>query len=113
MVHDWFGPVLQNGPIPTLLRNYNGEIPDPVKARPGLDGPQGRLTRLADRYSLYFAKDDKLCMKELAQENRDIHEIADEAGACVFQSGRTIREWYYSYKENDSRFDLDGRGTHL
>ena len=29
-----------------LLRNYKGEIPDPIKARPGLNGPQGRLTRL-------------------------------------------------------------------
>ena len=29
-----------------LLRNYKGEIPDPIKARPGLNGPQGKLTRL-------------------------------------------------------------------
>lgn len=33
-----------------LLRNYKGEIPDPVKARPGLDGPQGCLTRLSFRH---------------------------------------------------------------
>ena len=33
-----------------LLKNFKGEIPDPATARPGLNGPNGSLTRLSIRH---------------------------------------------------------------
>ena len=45
-----FGAPCVDFSLMRLLRNYKGEIPDPVKARPGLDGPKGCLTRLAFRH---------------------------------------------------------------
>lgn len=33
-----------------LLRNFKGELPDPATARPGLNGPNGKLTRLSIKH---------------------------------------------------------------